>query len=145
MQPTYEIQEALDQATVVIDCTPDGVANQHKIDWFQHMPTTTGFLAQGSETGFGKPYACGINDGALVPDEDRFIQIVSCNFEHNPRVSLRHIHAWRASTFLCCHGRQCPPRPLCQATGFVSSRSMLSTSCTDSGATCDRKRATTVP
>ena len=82
MQPTYEVQEALDQATVVIDCTPDGVANQHKMDWFQHMPTTTGFLAQGSETGFGKPYACGINDAALVPDEDRFIQIVSCN-THN--------------------------------------------------------------
>jgi glyceraldehyde-3-phosphate dehydrogenase type II len=82
MQPTYEVQEALDQATVVIDCTPDGVANQHKIDWFQHMPTTKGFLAQGSETGFGKPYARGINDGTLVPDEDRFIQIVSCN-THN--------------------------------------------------------------
>jgi glyceraldehyde-3-phosphate dehydrogenase type II len=82
MQPTYEVQEALDQATVVIDCTPDGVANQHKMDWFQHMPTTAGFLAQGSETGFGKPYACGINDGALVPGEDRFIQIVSCN-THN--------------------------------------------------------------
>ena len=82
MQPTYEVQEALDQATVVIDCTPDGVANQHKIDWFQHMPNTTGFLAQGSETDFGKPYACGINDGTLVADEDRFIQIVSCN-THN--------------------------------------------------------------
>ncbi len=82
MQPTYEVQEALDQATVVIDCTPDGVANQHKIDWFQHMPTTKGFLAQGSETDFGKPYACGINDGTLVSDEDRFIQIVSCN-THN--------------------------------------------------------------
>jgi len=82
MQPTYEIQQALDQATVVIDCTPDGVANQHKIDWFQHMPTPQGFLAQGSETGFGKPYARGINDEALVPGEDRFIQIVSCN-THN--------------------------------------------------------------
>jgi glyceraldehyde-3-phosphate dehydrogenase (NAD(P)) len=82
MSPTYEIQEALDQATVVIDCTPDGVANQHKKDWFQQMPSTRGFLAQGSETGFGKPYARGINDGALVPDEDRFIQIVSCN-THN--------------------------------------------------------------
>ena len=82
MPPTYEVQEALAQATVVIDCTPDGVANQHKLDWFQQMPTTAGFLAQGSETGFGKPYACGINDGALVPGEDRFIQIVSCN-THN--------------------------------------------------------------
>src|SRR3989442_2674080 len=82
MQPTYESQQALEQATVVIDCTPDGVANQHKIDWFQHMPTTTGFLAQGSETGFGKPYASGINDATLVPREDRFIQVVSCN-THN--------------------------------------------------------------
>src|SRR5262247_3017881 len=82
MQPTYEVQQALDQATVVIDCTPDGVANQHKLNWFEQMPSTTGFLAQGSETGFGKPYACGINDGALVPGADRFIQIVSCN-THN--------------------------------------------------------------
>ena len=82
MQPTYEVQEALGQATVVIDCTPDGVANQHKRDWFQQMPTTTGFLAQGSETDFGKPYARGINDTALVPGEDRFIQVVSCN-THN--------------------------------------------------------------
>jgi len=82
MQPTYESQAALQQANVVIDCTPDGVANQHKIDWFQHMPSTQGFLAQGSEFGFGKPYAHGINDVALVPGEDRFIQIVSCN-THN--------------------------------------------------------------
>jgi glyceraldehyde-3-phosphate dehydrogenase (NAD(P)) len=82
MHPTYESQQALEQATVVIDCTPDGVANQHKTDWFQHMPSTTGFLAQGSETGFGKPYARGINDAALVPGEDRFIQVVSCN-THN--------------------------------------------------------------
>jgi glyceraldehyde-3-phosphate dehydrogenase/erythrose-4-phosphate dehydrogenase len=82
MQPTYEVQQAMDQATVIIDCTPDGVANQHKIDWFQHMPAPKGFLAQGSEFGFGKPYARGINDAALVPGEDRFIQIVSCN-THN--------------------------------------------------------------
>jgi glyceraldehyde-3-phosphate dehydrogenase (NAD(P)) len=82
MLPTYEVQEALDQATVVIDCTPDGVANQHKLDWFQHMSAPQGFLAQGSETGFGKPYARGINDGVLVPGADRFLQIVSCN-THN--------------------------------------------------------------
>jgi glyceraldehyde-3-phosphate dehydrogenase type II len=82
MQPAYEVQQAMDQATVMIDCTPDGVANQHKIDWFQHMPKPQGFLAQGSEFGFGKPYARGINDAALVPGEDRFIQIVSCN-THN--------------------------------------------------------------
>src|ERR1041384_5462511 len=43
MPPTYEVQEALEQATVVMDCTPDVVANQHKLDWFQQMPTTAGF------------------------------------------------------------------------------------------------------
>jgi len=82
MQPTYEVQQALEQASVVIDCTPDGVANQHKVDSFQHMSATQGFLAQGSETGFGKPYARGINDEVLIPGEDRFIQVVSCN-THN--------------------------------------------------------------
>ena len=40
-----------------------------------------GFIAQGSENGFGKKYARGINDNALTP-EDKFIQIVSCN-THN--------------------------------------------------------------
>ena len=47
MQPTYEVQQAMDQATVIIDCTPDGVANQHKIDRFQHMPTTQGISRPG--------------------------------------------------------------------------------------------------
>jgi Asp-tRNA(Asn)/Glu-tRNA(Gln) amidotransferase A subunit family amidase len=47
--------------------------------------------------------------------------------------------------FLAVCGGTCPLRPLCQVTGFASSRSMLSTSCADSGATCARKRATTVP
>src|SRR4029453_18024764 len=87
MQPTYEGRQAMDQATVIIDCTPDGVANQHKIDRFQHMPTPKGFLAQGSETGFGKMYARGINDAALVPGEDRFVQVVSCN-THNLAVLI---------------------------------------------------------
>ena len=40
-----------------------------------------GFLAQGSENGFGKKYAHGINDKALT-EGDQFIQIVSCN-THN--------------------------------------------------------------
>ena len=47
MQPTYEVQQAMDQATVIIDCTPDGVANQHKIDRFQHMPTPKGISRPG--------------------------------------------------------------------------------------------------
>ena len=41
-----------------------------------------GFISQGSEFGFGKPYARGINDSALVKGEDQFVQVVSCN-THN--------------------------------------------------------------
>jgi glyceraldehyde-3-phosphate dehydrogenase (NAD(P)) len=82
MQPTYTSREALEQATVVIDCTPKGLGLKHKREWYDHMATTRGFIAQGSEFGFGKMYARGINDTALIPGEDRFIQVVSCN-THN--------------------------------------------------------------
>jgi len=69
-------QEALDQADVVIDCTPAG--NQNKII-YETLEHPKGFLAQGSESGFGKRYARGINDESLNHGEDRFIQVVSCN------------------------------------------------------------------
>jgi glyceraldehyde-3-phosphate dehydrogenase (NAD(P)) len=74
---SYSAEEALEQATVVIDCTPAG--NDNKERYYSKLAGPRGFLAQGSEFGFGKPYARGVNDGALDPDEDRFIQIVSCN------------------------------------------------------------------
>ena len=40
------------------------------------------FIAQGSEKGFGLPYAYGINDKALSERTPNFIQVVSCN-THN--------------------------------------------------------------
>ncbi len=76
----YDGQEALERATVVIDCTPAG--NKMKEQYYSKLDGPKGFLAQGSEEGFGKPYARGVNDEALVPGEDRFIQVVSCN-THN--------------------------------------------------------------
>jgi glyceraldehyde-3-phosphate dehydrogenase type II len=75
----YEAKEALEGATVVIDCTPAGNENKKM---YEGVTGPLGFIAQGSEFGFGKPYAMGINDGALKPGEDRFIQVVSCN-THN--------------------------------------------------------------
>lgn len=87
LQPTYTRQDALEQATVVIDCTSEGLGLKHKSDWYDHLPKTHGFIAQGSEFGFGKMYAHGINDEVLVPGEDRFIQVVSCN-THNLAVLL---------------------------------------------------------
>ena len=76
---SYTHEQALERASVVIDCTP--VGNKHKEQYLQ-LDGPKGFLAQGSEEGFGKPYARGVNDDALIPGEDRFIQIVSCN-THN--------------------------------------------------------------
>ena len=75
----YEAKDALERATVVIDCTPAG--NENK-GLYETLSGPKGFLAQGSEFGFGKPYAMGINDEALEAGEDRFLQVVSCN-THN--------------------------------------------------------------
>jgi glyceraldehyde-3-phosphate dehydrogenase/erythrose-4-phosphate dehydrogenase len=77
---SLESREALERATVVVDCTPAG--NENKEKFYRDLEGPRGFLAQGSEFGFGKPYARGINEEVLVAEEDRFVQIVSCN-THN--------------------------------------------------------------
>jgi len=77
---SYDADEALERATVVIDCTPAG--NQNKEDHYSKLSGPKGFLAQGSEFGFGKPYARGINEEALIPGQDNYVQVVSCN-THN--------------------------------------------------------------
>lgn len=77
---SYDSREALERATVIIDCTPAG--NRNKTEIYEKLSGPKGFLAQGSEFGFGKPYARGVNDEILVPGEDRFLQVVSCN-THN--------------------------------------------------------------
>jgi len=79
-KPQFGATEAIDRATVVIDCTPAGLANKenHYVD----AQGPLGFMAQGSEFGFGKMYARGINDSALDRGEDRYLQVVSCN-THN--------------------------------------------------------------
>jgi glyceraldehyde-3-phosphate dehydrogenase (NAD(P)) len=83
MEPTYEAIEAIQRAGVVIDCTPSGIGTQNKIDYYEKFASNTaGFIAQGSEFGFGKPYARAINDAALKRGEDKYLQVVSCN-THN--------------------------------------------------------------
>jgi glyceraldehyde-3-phosphate dehydrogenase/erythrose-4-phosphate dehydrogenase len=81
MKPRYEALEAVDRAAVVIDCTPAGNENKEKI-YLRYGPNAQGFIAQGSEFGFGKMYARGINDEVLRAGEDKFLQVVSCN-THN--------------------------------------------------------------
>ncbi|HUK50058.1 MAG TPA: hypothetical protein VLV18_03395 [Terriglobales bacterium] len=88
MEPTYDYCEALGRASVVIDCTPDGSGLTNKREFYEkYADRVRCFLAQGSEFGFGKPFAFGINDTALA-STDQFIQVVSCN-THNIAAILK--------------------------------------------------------
>jgi glyceraldehyde-3-phosphate dehydrogenase (NAD(P)) len=90
LTPAYESEEAIRRATVIIDCTPSGVGISNKQEFYdRYRDTVRGFVAQGSEFGFGKMYARGINDDVL-DDNDQFIQVVSCN-THNLAVLLSTI------------------------------------------------------
>jgi len=84
LRVSYTAEEAVERATVVVDCTPAGNVNKGH---YERVRGPKGFLAQGSEFGFGKPYARGINDEVQSPDE-KFVQIVSCN-THNMAVLLK--------------------------------------------------------
>ena len=91
MEPSFESIEALNRASVVIDCTPSGVGISNKTKYYEKFTKNTlGFIAQGSEFGFGKPYARGVNDSTLVKGEDRFIQVVSCN-THNLSILIQSL------------------------------------------------------
>jgi glyceraldehyde-3-phosphate dehydrogenase type II len=89
MEPAWTTEQAIEQADVVIDCTPEGVGFENKKKYYErHLSHANGFIAQGSEFGFGKMYARGINDEALAAGQDKFIQVVSCN-THNLAVILK--------------------------------------------------------
>jgi glyceraldehyde-3-phosphate dehydrogenase (NAD(P)) len=119
--PKFETREAIERATVVIDCTP--VGNEMKEEFYNHADGPIGFMAQGSEFGFGKMYARGINDDALRHDEDKFLQIVSCN-THNISVLVKSLGMDQDGTnhledgrFLCLRRAN----DISQDGGFVAS------------------------
>ena len=99
-------EEAISRASVVIDCTPSGVGSINKESFYKKfLKDVKGFIAQGSEDGFGMKYARGINDKIMKENTDnQFIQVVSCNThniscitntiainEEGPDLSLIHI------------------------------------------------------
>jgi len=121
IEPKYTLTEAMNKADVVIDCTPCG--NKNKEAWYRHQDWTKGFIAQGSEKGFGKPYAFGINDSALMPEMDRYIQVVSCN-THNLAAIIQVLAATstgyngiREANFLCIRRAN----DISQVKGFMPS------------------------
>ena len=83
LKAEFSTEEAINRASVVIDCTPKGFGHENKNKYYEkYLDNTLGFIAQGSEDGFGKKYARGINDNSLIQGEDKFVQVVSCN-THN--------------------------------------------------------------
>ncbi len=88
IDPLYDAEEAIKRASVVIDCTPKGTGLMNKEKYYsKYKNRVKGFMAQGSEFGFGKMYAVGINDAAITK-KDQFIHIVSCN-THNIAVIIK--------------------------------------------------------
>ena len=60
INPDLESEEAIKKATVVIDCTPKGIGHRNKHKYYDRfVKEGKGFLAQGSEHGFGMKYARG--------------------------------------------------------------------------------------
>ena len=81
--PYLTLNHGLYESDIVIDCTPVGNRNKdlYYLGLDAEMPGCKRFIAQGSEKGFGMPYAYGINDEKLggKTSPPRFLQVVSCN------------------------------------------------------------------
>ena len=122
VEPMYDAEEAIKQASVIIDCTPKGTGLMNKEKYYnKYKNKIKGFLAQGSEFGFGKMYALGINDDAITP-KDKFIHIVSCN-THNIAVLIKTLgivndkNALVEGRFLCIRRAN----DISQAKSFIPS------------------------
>lgn len=80
IEPSYTWEEALEKADVVADATKEDVGLRNKEEYYKKAEKNTlGFLAQGSEDGFGTIYASGINDLIFENDRPKYVQIGSCN------------------------------------------------------------------
>lgn len=76
--PDYTFEEAIERADVVIDCSDKGRVLKES-HYARLARPEQGIIAQGSEKGFGKPYAYTVNDDALDVRQDQYLQVVSCN------------------------------------------------------------------
>ena len=82
-EPVLNYEAALKLCDIIIDCTPAGnLAKELHYLPLSKKKKKKAFIAQGSEKGFGMPYAHGINDKALLESDSQFVQVVSCN-THN--------------------------------------------------------------
>lgn len=121
MEPTYEYEEGIHRASVVIDCTPKGTGLDNKKKFYERVEGPLGFIAQGSEFGFGTIYAYGIND-VIFSDTNKYLQIASCN-THNIAAIVRtlafegEMAKLKESRFVCMRRAS----DLSEEKGFISS------------------------
>ncbi|MHA1168135.1 MAG: hypothetical protein ACTSRU_09960, partial [Candidatus Hodarchaeales archaeon] len=121
LEPLYTFEEALETAKVVIDCTPGGTGLANKEKYYsKYKDNNKGFIAQGSEAGFGIRFATGINDQVLK--DNKFIQVVSCN-THNISILIKTLgfngddNCLRAGKFVCIRRAN----DVSQTGGFIAS------------------------
>lgn len=123
IEPELEAEEAISRADVVVDCTPKGFGHKNKHKYYEKFANKVkGFIAQGSEHGFGLKYARGINDEALQKNDNQYVQIVSCN-THNI-ASLTNTLAFHNGKDTLKYGRfNCIRRAsdISQTTSFIPS------------------------
>ncbi len=87
VEPTYTFEDALAKATVVVDCSTEGMGVRNRFLFYENVKEDVrAFLAQGSEHGFGIPYGVGLNDSVLHRDNSQFLQVVSCNTHAASRI-----------------------------------------------------------
>lgn len=98
MYPSFTSLEAIERASVVIDCTPGGVGIDNKSRIYEDTRGPNLFIAQGSERGFGQQYAFHVNDETLNSGT-RFLQVVSCN-THNLAALIETIGGSEGGRFL---------------------------------------------
>ncbi|UCE13397.1 MAG: hypothetical protein JSV04_14590 [Candidatus Heimdallarchaeota archaeon] len=87
VEPTYTFEDALSKATVVVDCSTEGMGVRNRLLFYDNeKENVRAFLAQGSEHGFGIPFGIGLNDAVLHRDNSQFLQVVSCNTHSASRI-----------------------------------------------------------
>jgi len=120
-EPALVYMAALELCDVIIDCTPVGntAKEAHYLPLSKKYKKKI-FIAQGSEKGFGLPYAFGINDEALTREKPQFIQIVSCN-THNIASLLKtvsqNLSDIASASFVCIRRAD----DISQGESFISS------------------------
>jgi len=82
MVPDITQGRALEQADIIVDCTPYGLRRKSEV-YLDRVEDTLLFLAQGNAGGFGSRVAWGMNEEAVYNkihvEGEKFIQVVSCN------------------------------------------------------------------